>query len=154
MVDIHADTAAIAYMRTGQLHARNTPAMTKRILRRSRNYAVTVSTKERTAGQVVVLRRMADGTTRVVPPAGERPGIVESAHLASGHFGIRRTTHLLLINYWWAGILRAAQEVVSRYEVCQRVKATFNTQPLELHSLPIEGLFYRRHSVVTDMWQS
>ena len=76
---------------------------------------------ERTAGQVVVLRRMADGSTRVVPLGSERPGIVESAHLACGHFDIRRTSYLLLINYWWSGIMRAAQEVVSQCEVCQRV---------------------------------
>ena len=86
---------------------------------------------------------MADGTTRVVPPPNARQAITEHAHLTSGHFGSRRTAHLLLINYWWSGVLKQSRDIVGRCEVCDRVKASFDTQPLELNPLPIEGLFYR-----------
>ena len=86
---------------------------------------------------------MADGTTRVVPPPNARRAITEHAHLTSGHFGSRRTAHLLLINYWWSGVLKQSRDIAGRCEVCDRVKASFDTQPLELNPLPIEGLFYR-----------
>ena len=69
---------------------------------------------------------MAVGTTRVVPPLDARQAITELAHLTSGHFGARRTAHLLLINYWWPGVLKQAQDIVWRCEVCDRVKALFD----------------------------
>ena len=78
-----------------------------------------------------------------MPPPDARQAITEHAHLTSGHFGARRTSHLLLINYWWPGVLKQAQDIVGRCGVCDRVKASFDTQPPELVPLPIEGLFYR-----------
>ena len=139
MVDIHDDAATLAYLRTGRMSDTATRVMSRRVIRRAWNYSL----KEGPGDGFTILRRMADGTTRVVPPPADRQAITEHAHLTSGHFGARRTSHLLLINYWWNGVMKQAGETVGRCEVCDRVKASFNTQPAQLNPLPIEGLFYR-----------
>ena len=107
MVDIYDDVQTLAYLHIGKLDGRNTHAMTRRVLRRAHAYSI----QHITAGDWVVLRRMADGSTRVVPPKEQRLAIAEHAHASSGHFGARRTTHLLLITHWWPGILRMALDV-------------------------------------------
>jgi hypothetical protein len=58
-------------------------------------------------------------------------------------FGQRRTLHLLSLKYWWKGRKNDVATVLQKYDVCDRVKASFDTKHPELHPLPIEGLFYR-----------
>ena len=139
MVDIYDDAATMDYLCTGRLAGTATCVMSRRVLRRARNYSLNQGPG---STDYNILRRMADGTTRVVPPLNARQAITEHTHLTSGHFGARRTAHLLLINYRWPGVLKQAKDTVGRCAVCDRVKATFDTRPLELNPLPIEGLFY------------
>ena len=97
MVDIHEDAASLEYLRTGRLAGTATRVMSRRVLRRAWNYTLHQAPGN---ADFTILRRMADGTTRVVPPPNARQAITEHAQLTSGHFGSRRTAHLLLINYW------------------------------------------------------
>jgi hypothetical protein len=88
-------------------------------------------------------RIMSNGTTRVVPTPANRQEVIQQAHEISGHFGIRRTLHLLLQTYWWSGILKSVTNIVNQCAICDRTKAAFIKPDAELHSLPIQGLFYR-----------
>ncbi|WIA41015.1 hypothetical protein OEZ86_004654 [Tetradesmus obliquus] len=58
-----------------------------------------------------VLRLMPDNSTHVVPPPSERLQLVKDCHDRTGHFGIRRTTALLLHTWWWHGIQADAASV-------------------------------------------
>ena len=89
-------------------------------------------------------RRMADGTTREVPPPDQRKPIMKMVHEHCGHFGAARTAHLLLLQYWWYGVKAGVELMVSECPQCSRINSIhFNHTPHELHPLPIEGLFYR-----------
>ena len=80
MVDIHDDAATLDYLRTGRLAGTATRVMSKRVLRRAWNYCL-----HQVPGNAdcTILRRMADGTTRVVLPPNARQAITEHAHLTS-----------------------------------------------------------------------
>jgi hypothetical protein len=86
---------------------------------------------------------MPNGEMRIVPPPDARGGIVDKIHRDVGHFGARRTAHLVMTAYWWSDIHREAGRRVKECEVCNRVKATFGRADDTLHPLPIEGLFFR-----------
>jgi hypothetical protein len=89
-----------------------------------------------------MFRKMEDGTLREVPPPQDRLAIVTNLHGSNGHFGRRRTTHLVMLTYWWSGLYRDVTKVVSFCSACSRTKVSFNaTQPV-LQSLPIRGLLY------------
>ncbi|WIA36685.1 hypothetical protein OEZ86_007967 [Tetradesmus obliquus] len=47
---------------------------------------------------------MPDGTLREVPPPATRLGLIKQCHDRTGHFGIRRTTAMLLHTWWWHGL--------------------------------------------------
>jgi hypothetical protein len=90
-----------------------------------------------------VLRRcMPDGSYRAVPPPDTREAIIQQAH-AQGHYGVRRTASMVLLAYWWYGLLRDVKAVVSRCQLCDRVRASFSRFTPQLHPLPIMGLGYR-----------
>lgn len=88
-------------------------------------------------------RRMGDGSLRLVPPPAERQDVILAAHEQCGHFGQKRTSHLLLTSFWWRGIHQDVTKVVQSCAVCDRVKASFNASHAHLSPLPINGLFYR-----------
>ena len=91
----------------------------------------------------VLSRILADGSSRIVPPVADRLGIVSAMHEGAGHFGQRRTFHLVATAYWWVGMHATVQECVSQCIACDRVKSSFGERSPTLHPLPIEGLFYR-----------
>ncbi|KAJ9504506.1 hypothetical protein QJQ45_030417 [Haematococcus lacustris] len=132
--DIHDDTATMQLLLHHTLPAGLPHAEHRRAQRRAQAY-VWDSHK--------LLRRMADGSTRIVPAPAERPHLVSTMHNNTGHFGGRRTAALLQHTYWWRGLAADAQAVVARCTACDRVKAAFNAKSPELHSLPIRALFYR-----------
>ena len=135
--DIHYDHATLALLRTGKLPDGITPAQIKRVNRRAKGYKIVGHSP------AIVYCRMPNGTWRVVPSPAERAAVTEQAHVTSGHFGIRRTLHLMLTDYWWQGIWKDVTNAVNNCKVCDRVKASFNASHSELHPLPIMGLFYR-----------
>jgi len=69
--------------------------------------------------------------------------VVARAHELSGHFGARRTLHLLHGRYWWHGIQRDILAHVASCTKCERVRAGLTTPTPVLQPLPIMGLFYR-----------
>jgi hypothetical protein len=94
--------------------------------------------------QAKVWRRMPIGTRREVPPPSDRLALIKQCHNRAGHFGVRRTTAMLLNTWWWHGLQADVAAVVSACKECSRVDATFNAKPAELQPSPIKGLTYRR----------
>ncbi len=67
------------------------------------------------------LRRiMADGSTRVVPKPEARLELVSGIHEQCGHFGVKRTRHLVLAGHWWRGVEGDVKAVCSSCQVCSR----------------------------------
>ena len=124
--DIHHDADTLHFLRTGRFLQNQTSASMKRIRNRAANYHITDS-------PATLHRKMANGTWRVVPAPAERQAVINNAHTTSGHFGIRRTMHLMLVNYWWQGIWADVTKTVNNCKVCDRVKASFNASHQELH---------------------
>lgn len=86
---------------------------------------------------------MNDGTSRNVPPPSERLALTRRVHEDAGHFGRRRTAHLLRTNYWWFNTRETVELALKECSSCDRIKAAFKAPSPVLHCLPIEGLFYR-----------
>jgi len=91
-----------------------------------------------------LMRCMDGGRVVTVPPVGDRDGVIRELHELTGHFGVRRTRHLVLQQHWWRGMGSDVARVVGACEKCDRIgRTSFNAQQPTLHPLPIEGLFYR-----------
>ena len=90
-----------------------------------------------------LLRVVRNGTTRMVPHPSDRIAVTRRTHEDAGHFGRRRTAHLLRLSYWWRGMSGTVEEVLKECQPCDRVKAAFNGPSAVLNPLAIEGLFYR-----------
>jgi hypothetical protein len=141
ITDIHNDLPVLYMLRTQRIHSSaTTAAQIRRITRRARGYRFINSNA---SGHTGLFRVMQNGTLRQVPPPPDRAQIVLRAHELSGHFGVRRTMHLLLQTYWWQRIMADVTSVVNNCTVCNRTKASFNSSQPSLHPLEICGLFYR-----------
>jgi hypothetical protein len=55
----------------------------------------------------VLLRKLATGEEKIVPTPAQREALVAETHGQTGHWGERRTVHLLQKAYWWAGMHEA-----------------------------------------------
>ena len=75
------------------------------------------------------------------PPA--RQDIIAKTHADTGHFGQRRTQHLLLLSFWWPGLYSDVIKHCQNCAVCSRVDTIFNAGDKQLHPIPANGLFYR-----------
>ena len=137
--DIWDDQPTLEFLRTNNLARElKTQKQVRRVLKRASGYKV----EELPGGGIRVLRIMHNNSCRVVPPPNERVEIIKRCHDLSGHFGTKRTCHLVLATYWWNRITRMTEEVVSQCSICSRVRASFNRPTPDLHSHPICGLFY------------
>jgi hypothetical protein len=132
--DIWDDKSTLNYLQTYQLPTDININSRKRIIRRAQYY--------KWSGDKLY-RKMQDGTYREVPPPNKRIATVRSIHERCGHWGVKRTKHLLMTSYWWKGLERDVVETIKCCESCQRVRSNFNAIQPELQPLPIEGLFYR-----------
>ncbi|HSG21073.1 MAG TPA: DDE-type integrase/transposase/recombinase, partial [Burkholderiaceae bacterium] len=138
--DIHEDGPVLAFLRGRSTpDPRKGPSVLRRVVRRARRYELTGAD----AGLEVLYRVMADGSRREVPHPSVRALVVERAHALSGHFGARRTLHLIHGRYWWQGLQKDVQAHVGSCAECDRVRASFSHQVPVLRPLPIEGLFFR-----------
>ena len=88
-------------------------------------------------------RRMPGGTLKLVPPPQDRQGIIQRLHEQTGHFGVRRTAHMVLSGHWWRTLHTDVAQQLSQCGVCDRVRSSFNSLQPELTPLPIEPMFYR-----------
>jgi Integrase zinc binding domain len=107
----------------------------KRIWKRAKKY--------RFKDDTVLERIMGDGSTRIVPAPQDRARIISECHEKCGHFGQRRTRHLLQHQYWWSGMSIDVAYVIRCCIICDRVQQSFSAPTATLHSLPICGMFYR-----------
>ena len=110
----------------------------RRVIARARRYSVRMQPD----GSYQVVRALTHGVTRIVPPVAARDAILKAAHHASGHFGVRRTTFLVLTTYWWYGVLKQVKAIVQACSICDRAQACFSTPTAALQSHPINGLFF------------
>ena len=134
VVDVWGDASVLQYLRSGTWSADAEPRERDRIRKRAARYCLVDDQ---------LWRVMVDGSRRVVPPPSERTDIIMSTHERTGHFGVKRTKHLLYAGYWWPGLEADVGRVLATCEVCARIKASFNADRPELQPLSIEGLFYR-----------
>ena len=136
--DVWADEHTLSYLQNPSADEMTfwTPLERRRVLRRAKFYQW---------DGTVLQRKLSDGSLRQVPKPEERQAIVKMAHESAGHFGRRRTTALVLLNYWWAGLWQDCRDAVKSCAACSQSKATFSAQQPVLHPLPIKGLFYRWH---------
>ena len=92
----------------------------------------------------ILYRCMHDGTKRQVPAPEKRTDIIKSTHDTCGHFGTRRTAHMLRTSYWWKGLDNNVRDCIHECAACARAsRATFSKQAGALQPLPIEGMHYR-----------
>ena len=128
------------YLQYGKFHSSTkTHAQIKRVVRRARGYNL----QRMANGDMEVRRVMANGSLRTVPKPSHRSDVTKQAHESTGHWGVRRTAHLLLANYWWQGVMRDVTLYVRNCDLCGRANAVFNSESPTLQPLPICGLFYR-----------
>lgn len=131
---IWRDETTLYYIEYRHHHSNATPADKRRAQRRFRQYKY---------HNGLICRIMPDGTFREVPAERNRLEICQRMHEETGHFGRRRTLHLVLTAYWWANMVSTVNQVCSACPDCDRVKASFSVSSPILYPLPIEGLFYR-----------
>ena len=127
--DVWDDLEVMSYLRGEQ----KLP-ISRRTLKRSQRFRWTGDT---------LFRCMADGTLREVPPPAGRYDLIRTLHESTGHWGRRRTTHMVLQTYWFSNLYQAVRDVVRSCSACSRQQATFNSLQPVLNSVPIRGYMYR-----------
>lgn len=78
-----------------------------------------------------------------MPEPAQRLNLVREINDFTGHWGEKRTAHLLERSYWWAGMYDTVSHGVSSCLQCDRTKASLNFNMSRMQSLPIMGLGYR-----------
>jgi site-specific DNA-cytosine methylase len=139
-VDIWSDQPVMQYLRTGELPAELEGQQRVRVQRRAQSYFL--------LGEQL-MRRMPDGSQRVVPEPSQRAQLICQQHELCGHYGVRRTAALVMTKYWWYGLLADTAKVVGRCEHCRRVHASFTAKPEKLQSIPISSMGFRWHVDLT-----
>ena len=134
ILDPWGDINLLSCLQGGRQHTEATPTERHRTLVRARRYEWRDSK---------LYRIMANRSSREVPHPSLRMTLIQQVHETHGHFGRRRTTQMLLLSYWWYGLYRDVQQVLSRCVACDNNKATFNSLQPVLHPLEIRGLMYR-----------
>ena len=134
--DVWLDQPVIQFLRDTTFPESASASEKLRIQRRARSYYF--------VGDQLV-RRMSDGSQKVVPTRSERQQLIQQQHELCGHYGVRRTAAMLLTKYWWYGLQANVAEVVSHCEHCSRVLASFAAKPEQLQSIPISSLGFRWH---------
>jgi site-specific DNA-cytosine methylase len=134
--DIWHDAVALGWLQTGQWPAGQqlTRQEQNRVRHRARLYRWQ---------QDQLYRCMPDGSTKLVPQPEARSGIIQRIHQQTGHYGARRTSHMVAASHWWRTLRADVQEEVRRCSLCDRVKAGFNSLQPQLQPLAIEPMFYR-----------
>ena len=153
LTDIWEDDDTLNYLLTGALDPNWSKLQVERVRRRAQSYRFSDGVvihhlnengeEESRTCDGVLLRILAGGETRVVPEPQQRDNLVREIHDFTGHWGEKRTVHLLKRTYWWAGMYKTAQDGVASCPQCDRTKASFSVKMSGMKSLPIMGLGYR-----------
>ena len=125
-LDIWQDQSTLNYILNGTMPPHTTDTERVRIQRRAARHiwspADPNSTPENPLHKGRLLRKMDNDTTRVIPDFSERHNIVQITHEQSGHYGRKRTESILLASYWWAGMRKDVDQVVSHCAACDKVQ--------------------------------
>ncbi|KAK3239670.1 hypothetical protein CYMTET_50416 [Cymbomonas tetramitiformis] len=78
-----------------------------------------------------------------IPKPADRLALVKEYHSRTGHWGIRRTQHLLWQRHWWADLKKDVEAVVTQCGTCQRVKTHYAREEAVLSPLEIVSFMYR-----------
>ncbi|KAK3260918.1 hypothetical protein CYMTET_30150 [Cymbomonas tetramitiformis] len=78
-----------------------------------------------------------------VPKPEDRLDLVKEYHERTGHWGCKRTEHLLCQKHWWSGIRGDMLKVVQQCETYGRVKTHYAKEEALLHPLNIKSFMYR-----------
>ena len=131
--DVWHDSAVLSFLQTNELQT-DDPREKDRVTKRSKAYCWAGGTLQ---------RKMNDGSMRSVPAPADRIQIVRDIHEQCGHWGRRRTTHLVLQTYWFSGLYKMVRDIVRTCSSCGREKAIFTSIHPTLQSVPVRGLLYR-----------
>jgi hypothetical protein len=132
--DIWEDHLVLHLLREGVHAPDSMPREQQRAARRARFYTMQGD---------ILMRRMPDGSVRVVPPPDRRAEIVKQVHEQTGHFGANRTAHLVSSMYWWPGLTAQVRHHCAHCMVCDRSRTPLSADNPQLQPLPVMGLFYR-----------
>ena len=132
--DIWMDPAAIQWLQDGEHAEGLTRSERNRVIHRVRHYLWR-------SGQLV--RRMPDGSHRTVPRPEDRAPLIQRLHEQTGHYGVRRTAHMVMSGHWWHSLQADVAKVLRKCGVCDRVRASWGALQPQLQPLPVEPMFYR-----------
>ncbi|KAK3271547.1 hypothetical protein CYMTET_20111 [Cymbomonas tetramitiformis] len=85
----------------------------------------------------------------------DRLDLVKEYHERTGHWGCKRTEHLLCQKHWWSGIRGDVLKVVQQCEICGRVKTHYAKEDALLHPLDIikSFMYVPVESGLAEAWQ-
>jgi transposase InsO family protein len=132
--DIWGDYYSLYFLRFGQHKAGTTPKEKQRVWKRLKAFRWLSGALQ---------RRMADGTWKTVPAPHQRTATIMQCHTNTGHWGAKRTHHMVGLQFWWSNMKEDVATVLRTCVECSRIKASFSSPPAQLQPLTIEGLFYR-----------
>jgi hypothetical protein len=128
------DEVTLAYLRTGSHAPGLTAAIKDRIQHRAKHFHFENN---------LLRKHISAGVDKIVPEPHLRANLIQTTHLDTGHFGIKKTYFLLEAVYTWAGMYEQVRFEVRACAACDPVKASFEVQDMALKpQVPIMGLFY------------
>lgn len=90
-----------------------------------------------------LVRKVKTGHKRIIPRPHDRLALIRKIHEDNGHFGRRRTTHMVMAMYWWKGMYSDIRAVLQSCKACDINKASFNAMQPTLNPLDVRGYMYR-----------
>jgi len=134
-LDVWEDEQLLYYLKEQQYKPDTSNSERTRVRKRAALYVLAIDGR--------LFRVLADGSQREVPKPEQRHKIITDFHEQCGHYGVRRTAALVQTAYWWHGVLADVADIVSKCNLCGRVRSSFNAVQPTLNPLPINGMFYR-----------
>ncbi|KAK3277117.1 hypothetical protein CYMTET_14855 [Cymbomonas tetramitiformis] len=133
--DVHDDAWCLRWLKSNG-RVRLPEEEVRRVRRRAARHRWDEATDE------IYMVTMSGKEVRIPKPA-DRLALVKEYHSRTGHWGIRRTQHLLWQRHWWADLKKDVEAVVTQCETCQRVKTHYAREEACLSPLEIVSFMYR-----------
>ncbi|KAK3284920.1 hypothetical protein CYMTET_7447 [Cymbomonas tetramitiformis] len=133
--DVHDDAWCLRWLKSNG-GVRLPEEEVRRVRRRAARHRWDEATDE------IYMVTMSGKEVRIPKPA-DRLALVKEYHSRTGHWGIRRTQHLLWQRHWWADLKKDVEAVVTQCETCQRVKTHYAREVACLSPLEIVSFMYR-----------
>ncbi|KAK3250403.1 hypothetical protein CYMTET_40214 [Cymbomonas tetramitiformis] len=133
--DVHDDVWCLRWLKSGG-SVELPEDEVRRVKRRAARHRWDEATDE------IYMITLSGKEVRISKPA-DRLALVKEYHSRTGHWGIRRTQHLLWQRHWWADLKKDVEAVVTQCETCQRVKTHYAREEAVLSPLEIVSFMYR-----------